>query len=123
MKMPDDFAAESDLQRQLAVAELRIRAIEYLQQTASEWPFEVECADDAEPSDVFKRAARVAVALDDRRECAVHNLKQIRFRPYDCKYEGAWRVEVGFRPHGPWSGKEWYVSSEQLFAAWEKAKP
>ncbi len=114
--MPADFVTESDTQRRESADALQRRAIEYLAQQAYDWPAIFDA--DNDPRSMFGRAASVASALDDQHDCTPRNLERVTFRPYPNKHQGAWRIEVSFKRHGPCSGKEWYVSEDQLWGAW-----
>lgn len=118
--MPEDFAAESDRQRIDAADALRKEADGYLAKGTHEWALEFDVEHSSR--EMFVRAVRVASRLDDLLECTAGNVERVVFRPYPSKHDGAWRIEILFNRVGPWAGKEWYVSEEQLWAAWEKAK-
>ena len=123
--IPKSFIQESDTQRAEEVAELKVRVAECVAGCAADWPilFRAESYENPEPPrpEMFVRAARTVVALDDEHLCTTSNLSRITFRPYPSKYEGAWRIEVSFKRNGPCAGSEWYEPAEKLWEAWEKA--
>lgn len=118
MKMPEDFIAESNRQKEYVIKGLYEQISQYNGMTPNDWP--VTFTENLSSPRDFKRAVLIACALDDQFDCKLDNLESVRFRPYPSKYEGAWRIEVSFNRKGPYSGKEWYVNKENLWIEYSK---
>lgn len=118
---PPSFMAEIERQRRNEIAALEHR-LAGLRARPSDSP---HCTDvlGFEPGDPnFERAARVAIQT--LHSCdSIERVTQVRLRPYDSKFPGAWRVEASYTREGPYSGAEAYLSSEQLIAIWKSGGP
>jgi hypothetical protein len=85
--------------------------------------------DGVEQSKNFLRAVKTAAALDTTgfTDAALRKIAMVTFRPYPSKSPGFWRIEVTYAKTNlgsyriPYTGAEWYVHEDQLWAAWEAA--
>ena len=112
--IPDSFIRESDLKRIEEACELERRAINLLARDAASYSVFFRF-DDGRP-EAFAHAARVAVALDREKSghCTMDNLEAVSFQPV--YGDGKWRI---FNRGGPFAGKEWDLSAETLWKAWD----
>lgn len=126
MKMPWSLQMESLHQRRDAIATLRKQIEELETARTGELVIEFRMGEypDYKPErpEAYAQACRTVAALDNRGVPA-EGIGSVTFRPYPSKYEGAWRIEVGYRRGygGIACGAEWYVSDDALWKAWEEA--
>jgi|HubBroStandDraft_1064217.scaffolds.fasta_scaffold23183_7 hypothetical protein len=118
--MPESLAELAAIQRSSAIRARNAEIVDLCATRSENWTFSFT---QETPLSDFRQAATVATLLDEREECSAENLDRVTFRPAPFKHDGAWLIEVVFRvpKPWPWASKEWYVSEEALFHAWEAA--
>lgn len=119
--IPPSLLVEVERQRAAEILDHERRIEKLRAIPLEEWTF-----DFSDATQRFPQAVGAAVRLDGESvsfqyRCRHDNLERVVFRPYPSKYEGAWRIEVVFTRNNTCSGKEWYVTEEALFRAWNDA--
>jgi hypothetical protein len=119
--IPQSFWTESFHQRRETIAALRKRIEELEDARVDEVALEFRHDGEIPRPEIYAQACRTVAILSDR--VPAEGIGSVTFRPYPSKYEGAWRIEVGYRRGygGIACGAEWYVSDEVLWKAWEEA--